>query len=844
MEEYKTILDDFAQRKTEPGEAIQRLTQLLKSHPVIAPQVRAHLDSLRDARKLALPDYAKLDVELLQLEKQVKASMDKPIALAERVSWRAPEAWLAGWESEATLQPYPDMVLKKSFRLQSRLASNTYGETWEALDLLQDGRKPAERHVAILFLGQELSRYPQAVKNFITQFDYFQKRTNPYLAKVFATGREGGSVFIVTELVSGERLDLLIDKNPAGIPDAEIEIILTGLASAMQDCQNAKGPALIVNPSHIYYDPLQKTLKILDSGMDWLLAQIAQESPSSTVDSLYRASVPYLSCEVLLNLGAPQARDYVYALGCIAYELLAGRHPFGRKTCAVASENHYVPNAIKKLSNKQWQALTAALAFTREQRLAEPRLLIAALYPGQKSIKPLVLAGVAAAVSILALAAWLWSDQWQMGQLRMAVLQQDGQAMTTLQSWPGGKQESFLRKDSGALALAITEFHLQKDGHEAITQLSVYPEPTRVLIFREEAVQNRLKAYYTELLDKAVQQDRFAEATTLLDTFAKVYPRALDLESRKRMIQESRQTRLQNLAAEYRACMDNDSLPLSSRTPCLAEALQGIRRIEPQHLLLEDATLAKKYQEAITAFLHEENGLDSANTLLADWATLLPGVNPERDSLSWLAARYGLLENLLRDNQFSQAQAQVEEALATYPNDPRLQAYASQITKNREQRIKELEKKYRAYREQGILLPDENKEDVFDLRAMIQEIDSENKLLRDASLHKMYFDKVVELSAKEDDSLAKVRKLLEVWRVLFTDPRYFQAEDQEQIQRAENRVALRYLARSHELLAQGQARTALEYAEFALGLKPMDSVRNKLQQAADDARAKAAAPAQ
>jgi len=64
----------------------------------------------------------------------------------------------------------------------------------------------------------------------------------------------------------------------------------------------------------------------------------------------------------------PDPRDDIYALACVAYELLSGNHPFARKKATVARNEHMKPARIKGLNKHQWKGLLHGLAFKRSNR--------------------------------------------------------------------------------------------------------------------------------------------------------------------------------------------------------------------------------------------------------------------------------------------------------------------------------------------------------------------------------------------------------------------------------------------------------------------------------------------
>jgi hypothetical protein len=80
------------------------------------------------------------------------------------------------------------------------------------------------------------------------------------------------------------------------------------------------------------------------------------------------ALTPTYASPEMLEHQEVDPRDDVYALGCISYEMLTGRHPFGRMQATEARDGGLQLERRKGLTSRQWKALKGALAFDREQR--------------------------------------------------------------------------------------------------------------------------------------------------------------------------------------------------------------------------------------------------------------------------------------------------------------------------------------------------------------------------------------------------------------------------------------------------------------------------------------------
>src|SRR6202140_4291190 len=64
----------------------------------------------------------------------------------------------------------------------------------------------------------------------------------------------------------------------------------------------------------------------------------------------------------------PEPADDVYALACIAYEALCGKHPFGRDTDPRIRGAHFRLTRPPGMAAHQYTAIVRALAFKRSNR--------------------------------------------------------------------------------------------------------------------------------------------------------------------------------------------------------------------------------------------------------------------------------------------------------------------------------------------------------------------------------------------------------------------------------------------------------------------------------------------
>ncbi|HEX3844551.1 MAG TPA: bifunctional serine/threonine-protein kinase/formylglycine-generating enzyme family protein [Steroidobacteraceae bacterium] len=309
-------------------------------------------------------------------------------------TWSDPNRWSAG----KTVALAVGSIIKERFVLEDELGRGGMGIVFKARDLRMEEAQDRNPFVAVKILNDEFKRHPESLKALQREFRKAQSLAHPNVVTVGDFDRDGGNVYMTMELLEGDPLDQAIKQtHEAGLEKRQALRITRDICRAMAYAHERGIVHSDFKPANAFLTR-NGVVKVFDFG----IARAARtgDRASGTVTlfdagTLGALTPAYASCEMIEGL-EPDVRDDVYAIACVAYELLTGKHPFDRKSAEQARAAGLTPARPPGLSRGQWAALRRGLAFRRENRSASALELLNGLLPPKRS--PSVYIGAAAVV--------------------------------------------------------------------------------------------------------------------------------------------------------------------------------------------------------------------------------------------------------------------------------------------------------------------------------------------------------------------------------------------------------------------------------------------------------------
>jgi serine/threonine protein kinase len=258
-------------------------------------------------------------------------------------------------------------VLRERYVLEMLLGGGGTALVYRAVDLRRDGSAAEGRRVAIKLLRPELRDRPRSIARLQREFRQTQALSHPNVVRVFDLDCDRGAWFIVMELLSGEPLGALLRRlHPAALPAEQALRIALAVGDALAQA-HAQGIAHgDVKPDNIFLTD-SGDVRLLDFGVAPESSRALEGGAAALLLAGAAATRVYASPEVLASL-EPEPRDDVFSLACVAHEMLAGAHPYGRRGADVAAREGVVPEPPPAVDGVRRAALAAGLSLARVGR--------------------------------------------------------------------------------------------------------------------------------------------------------------------------------------------------------------------------------------------------------------------------------------------------------------------------------------------------------------------------------------------------------------------------------------------------------------------------------------------
>lgn len=374
MDNLADTLRQFQSGALGQAEMLARVDRLLANTPETVSNL---LKTLNDAhRRAPLPAEVYGEVER-RIAQAIEARQRQRVGDEETYVQTKPlqpptqPAGIAGAPPGAPVERMKGVgdTLNGRFVLEECVGFGGMGTVYKALDLRKLEASDRHPYIAIKVLNVQFQGHPKSLIALQREARKAQTLAHPNIVAVYDFDRDGAMVYITMEYLPGKSLSQLLRAPDFRVPPFDDAMkIVSGMGRALAYAHERGFVHCDFKPANVILTE-SGGVKVIDFGIARVFQKAEEDSDVTVFDpgSLGALTPAYASPEMLENR-EPDPRDDIYALGCITYELLTGRHPFNRMSALQAREAGLRPQRPPGLGHRQWRALRNALALRREAR--------------------------------------------------------------------------------------------------------------------------------------------------------------------------------------------------------------------------------------------------------------------------------------------------------------------------------------------------------------------------------------------------------------------------------------------------------------------------------------------
>jgi len=301
----------------------------------------------------------------------------------------------------------PGYRVRERYVLEELIGQGSMGQVWRARDEYAENLNYSSPIVALKVLNADFELNKDAYKALHREAAHGAGLGHPNIVDVqhFDVDQRTTRGFIVMELLQGQSLeDLLADTAPQGLPRERAMKLLRGMAAGLAHAHEKGIVHSDFKPANVFVTS-DDVVKILDFGIARRVpAANADDSAQARDENVYKGyTLMYASPEAIVGSEANTAED-VFSLGVVAYQMVAGRHPFGRLSALEAREGGKPLPALRGLRRREAAAIMRALSFEPKDRFPDAGAFSKAL----QGVAPIQIALATLAVVLLIAAAGFW----------------------------------------------------------------------------------------------------------------------------------------------------------------------------------------------------------------------------------------------------------------------------------------------------------------------------------------------------------------------------------------------------------------------------------------------------
>ena len=245
--------------------------------------------------------------------------------------------------------PEPRQLVAGRFLLREQIGTGRLGDIYDAAD---EGYRDlgVGSHVAIQLLPDRIALDQGLFSKLKLGYTVLRASAHPNIVRYLDCDHDGRYGYLVMERLDGASLRFVLD-DAGSLPLDETLPVVRAIGDGLQ----------FLHAKSMVHGQLNARSVFITETLDVRLLDIVPLDSGSAFLRGVASRDPFSRAEI---------RDDIYALACLTYEVLAGKHPFNFQPSTEASLAGLEPDRIRSLPERQWRALRRALSSDVDERPA------------------------------------------------------------------------------------------------------------------------------------------------------------------------------------------------------------------------------------------------------------------------------------------------------------------------------------------------------------------------------------------------------------------------------------------------------------------------------------------